>query len=403
MADDNTTKGNFADMLDSSFHSLRRLEPGEKVRCKLENITEEWIFLNVGRKGEGVLDKKELLDKEGNCKVQVGDTIEAYFLRSKAGEMVFTTRLGRGENGHEQLEDAFHNQIPVEAHVEKEIKGGFECKIGGSARAFCPYSQMALRRVNDNSIYIGEHFKFYITEFQEKGRNIVLSRRQILLEEEEKAREELKASLSEGMVLKGRITNVKPFGAFCDVGGLEGLIPISEISYDHITNIEEVLSVGQEVEVKIARLDWEQNRHSFSLKALQTDPWLEVPDSFPVGSVVKGTVVRLKPFGAFVSLGKGIDGLLHVSKIASQERVQYPAQVLKVGQEIEVEIDSIDLETKRISLSQPNQNQGVSREEEEASWTRDYKKSQSNFSGSSSAGMGSLGALLKGALDKKEE
>ncbi len=400
MTNENSNSNDFASMLQNSLSAMDHIEPGQKLEAIIVNLTDDWIFLDIGRKGEGVLDKKECLNREGECTVKTGDSITVFFLRSKDGEMVFTTRLGRGESGHEQLEDAFHNGIPVEAFVEKEIKGGFEVKIGGTVRAFCPYSQMALRRVEDNSVYLGQHMKFYISEFSEKGRNIVVSRRQLLIEEEEESKKARQAELREGMVVKGTITSIRNFGAFCDIGGVEGLIPVSEISYEHIADPGEYLSVGQEVQVEIMRLDWAKNRHSFSLKALMADPWDEIPDRFPPGTRVKGTVMRLKPFGAFVSIASGIEGLLHVSRIASPTRIQYPAQILKVGQEIEVEVESVDPENKRISLAQPREDGTIAAEDDESAWVRDYRKKETREPET----MGSLGALLKAKLldgDKK--
>ncbi|MBU1533798.1 30S ribosomal protein S1, partial [Myxococcota bacterium] len=391
MTDNNDKSNDFASMLQNSFKAMDRIEPGQKLDATIVNITNDWVFLDIGRKGEGVLDKKECINREGECTIKVGDSITVFFLRSKNSEMVFTTRLGRGDSGNEQLEEAFHNGIPVQGFVEKEIKGGFEVKIGGTVRAFCPFSQMALRRVADNAVFIGQHFNFYISEFSERGRNIVVSRRQMLLEEEEEAKALRKEQLSVGMVVKGKITNILPFGAFCDIGGVEGLIPVSEISYEHVTDINEILTLGQEVNVEIMRLDWEKNRHSFSLKTLLADPWEEIPSKYPSGTRLTGTVMRLMPFGAFVSIAQGIEGLLHISKIASPTRIQFPAQVLKVGQDIEVEVESIDVEKRRISLSQPMENGGPSKEDDENAWVRDYNKKETPQEPET---MGAFGALL---------
>jgi small subunit ribosomal protein S1 len=392
----NSSSG-FGAMFDESFKQFNRLSPGDKTEARVVSISDDWIFLDIGRKGEGVLDKKEMVDKDGNLTVELGSKLTLFFLRASGGDMRFTSRLGKGENANAQLEDAYHKEIPIEGLVEKEIKGGFEVTIG-KARAFCPFSQIALRRAENNEIYIGQRYNFMITEFSDKGRNIVVSRRSILKEEEENAREELKGTLNEGMVVKGRITSLQKFGAFINIGAIEGLLPISEISHQRVEKIEDVLTVGQEVEVSILSLNWEKNRHSFSLKSILADPWDSAVMNLKIGSVHTGVVRKLQTYGAFVSLVGGIDGLLHISKLGGGKRIQYPAQVLKEGQDLEVEIDSIDIETKRISLSIPGSD-NTENDDDESSWQKDYKPVKEK----KEDGIGSFGALLASKLNKKDK
>ncbi len=384
---DMNDEGNFAEMFEQSMIGKTQLEPGQKIDATVLQIGSEWLFLDVGQKGEGVLDSKELLDDEGNLTVAVGDTVSAYFMSRKGGELRFTTRLGGGSSGTAQLEEAWRSEIPVEGRIEKEIKGGYEIKLPGNVRAFCPFSQLGLRRQDDSAEVIDTTRSFRITQFSEQGRNIVVSHRIILDEERLQQKAELMKTLKEGMVVSGTITNIRDFGAFIDIGGLEGLLPISEISYGRVENIEEVLQVGQELEVAVKKCDWENERFSFSLRDTLANPWSKVESRFPTGSIHTGKVSRLAKFGAFVTLEEGIDGLLHISKIGGDQRIKHPQDVLKLGQELQVVVEKIDLDEKRISLA------SVRDTSEESAETSYEEKS--------SGGMGSFADLFKKAQEKK--
>jgi small subunit ribosomal protein S1 len=253
----------FAELFEASLAGVgQQLEPGKKIEATILQIGSEWSFLDVGQKGEGVLATAELLDTDGEPRYVVGDNIFAYFLSRAGGELRFTTKVGGGRSGAEQLENAYQGGIPVEGTIEKEIKGGFEVKLAGNARAFCPFSQTGLRQAEPADL-IGQSLSFKITQFSEQGRNIVVSHRVILDEEREQLRSGLRESLKEGMVVKGTVTNIRDFGAFLDIGGIEGLLPISEVSYGRVENLNELLSVGQELEVAVKRIDWDNNKFSF--------------------------------------------------------------------------------------------------------------------------------------------
>ena len=380
-------EGNFAEMLEQSMLGQSRLEPGQKVEATVLQIGDEWVFLDVGQKGEGVLDRKELLDSDGELTVAVGGTVSAYFMSRKGGELRFTMRLGGGSSGTAQLEEAWRSGIPVEGRIEKEIKGGYEIKLPGNVRAFCPFSQLGLRRQDDAVETIGTNRDFRITQFGEQGRNIVVSHRVILEEQRLQQKEELKASLKEGMVVSGTVSNIRGFGAFIDIGGLEGLLPISEISYGRVENIEDVLQVGQQLEVAVKKCDWENEKFSFSLRDTLADPWSKVESNYPIGSKHTGTVSRLAKFGAFVTLEEGIDGLVHISKIGGDQRIKHPQDVLSVGQTLQVTVEKIDFEDKRISLALVN---------EQAEGT-----TETSYTEQSSGGMGTFAELFKKAQQKK--
>jgi len=386
---------NFAEMFEKSFKKQGRLEPGQMVEAMIVKITSEWVFLDLGGKGEGYLDRKELADEAGNLTVKEGDIVRAYFQSSANNEMHFTTKIGSGPGKQAQLEDAWRNGVPVEGTVAKEVKGGFEVKIGGTVRAFCPFSQMGLRRDEPQADIIGRSLPFNISEYGENGRNIVLSRRAILESERQDKKRVLQASLQEGMKVRGKVTSIQKFGAFVDIGGIEGLLPVSEIAWSRTEKVSDVLSVGQEVEVVLKKMDWDQERFSFSLKDALPDPWDRAVDAYPAGSYHNGTVSRLAPFGAFVTLAEGVDGLIHISKLGGGRRLSHPREVLKEGQAVEVQIEAVDREKRKISLALAEIRRA---EEEEAATLQEYKQ-QTN---AAPQNLGSFGEILKAKMEQKK-
>jgi small subunit ribosomal protein S1 len=385
----------FADLFEKTAKQSTWLEPGQKVSARILKVSAEWIFIDTGQKGEGVVDRKEFLDLDGNVTVKEGDSIAAYFLSSSHGEMRFTTRLGGSASGSSQLEEAWQAGIPVEGVLEKEIKGGYEIKLGGTVRAFCPFSQVALRRVENPESLIGTRMAFRITDYAENGRNIVVSRRSLLEEEQRRLREEAHAGITVGMTVAGTVTSLQDFGAFVDIGGLEGLLPISEIGWSRVNDVRDVLKVGQQVQVVIKVIDREKERISLSLKDTLTDPWEQVLEKYPEGSFHAGIVSRLAPFGAFVTLGDGVDGLIHISKLGAGKRINNPREVVREGEEIEVRIESVSRAEHRISLALA----GVARAaDEEESTLAEYRRQASE----APKGMGTLGDLLQARMKNKK-
>ena len=298
------------------------------------------------------------------------------------------------------LEEAWRNGIPVEGLVKEEIKGGFDITLGGAVRAFCPYSQMGLHRVDDaGAAYTGRHMTFLITRFEENGRNIVVSARALLEQEREQQKEALQESLAEGATVHGTISSIRDFGAFVDIGGVDGMIPISEIGWSRVEDIKEHLAIGQEVTAVIKKLDWKAGRITLSLKETLPNPWDAVRERFTEGSVHTGTVARLTTFGAFVTLAPGIDGLIHISKLGGGRRINHPREALETGQEVEVKVEGVDNETRKISLAPTDY---VSSESKEAEEKNEYKKflSEKPVKKQEDA-VGSLGALLQAKLTAK--
>ena len=383
----------FEELLNKSTAETGRLEPGQRVEAQIVDVGSDWVFLGLGGKSEGSLDKKELLDENGEFTMKVGDTVTAYFMSSRQGEMLFTTRITSGEAGRNFLEDASQNQIPVEGLVETETKGGFRVKLPGDTKAFCPYSQMGLRRVEDSSEYVGQRMPFIITEYSEKGRNVILSNRAILEAELLVKKEELKEKLTEGMKITGTVTSIQGFGAFIDIGGMQGLLPISEIGWERVEDVNNVLSVGQELETVILNLDWENDRVALSLKATLPDPWDHVEAKYPAGSSHVGKVARLTKFGAFVTLEGGVDGLVHISKLGGGKRINHPNEVLEQGQALDVTVETVDLEKRRLSLALERDEKG----KDESGMADDYREYLQNVPTS----MGTLGDILRDKLKKK--
>jgi small subunit ribosomal protein S1 len=383
----------FEDLLEQTLVAPIRLNPGDKVEAEVIKILSEWVFIDLGAKSEGCIALEEFVDEEGHIALEEGDRIDAYFLSSKNNEMLFTTRLSGGSSTPGLLEEAYHNHIPVEGFVEKEVKGGFEVKVGGNVRAFCPFSQMGLKRIDDPASYVGQHMTFRVIEYREEGRKIILSNRIILEKEREEKKNALKESLKEGMTVSGEITSVREFGAFVDIGGLEGLIPISEISWGRVANINEALVVGQKVDVAIKKMDWENDKFSFSLRDILPDPWNNVGKKYPEGSMHKGKVSRLVPFGAFVTLEPGIDGLIHISELGRNKRIHHPREILEENQFLEVRILKVDQKENRLSLAVASEEQGKDESD-------DYRKHLSQ-GGKSTGSFGTLGDILREKMGKK--
>lgn len=384
----------FADMFDKSFVQRSRLEPGQMVDTTIVKISGDWIFLDLGGKGEGYLERKEMLDEAGNLTVKEGDRIRAYFMSSENNEMHFTTKIGSGPEKENQLEDAWKNRIPVDGTIAREIRGGYEMKIGGTVRAFCPFSQMGLRRDENPADFIGKSLTFNIVEYSEGGKNIVVSRKPILEQEKRERKEALKASLTEGAKVRGKVTSIQKFGAFVDIGGVEGLLPISEMAWGRIEKVNDILSVGQEVEVIIIKLDWDNDRYSFSLKDTLPNPWDLVEETYPIGSFHTGTVARITNFGAFVTLKDGVDGLIHISKITAARRINHPREVLKEGQIVEVQVEAVDRSQRRISLASADLRRS---EEEEAATMKDFRQKAAE----EPQNLGTLGDMLKTKMEQK--
>lgn len=378
---------------------IEKINPGQKVSAKIVGVSPETLFLDVGGKSEGIVNSSEFADKEGNISVQIGDSIDVYFLQAKGGEKIFTTRIGSGSDvAH--LEEAWRSGIPVEGIVKSEIKGGFEIALGGK-RAFCPFSQMSLRRVEDPAkTFLETTMTFLISRIEESGRNIVVSARAVEEVARAEKREALKQTLTEGQTIEGEVTSIRDFGAFVDIGGVDGLIPISEIGWSRVERVEEYFSVGQKIQAIVKAIDWDKDRISLSYKETLQDPWDDAIQTFSEGSIHTGTVVRLAQFGAFVNLTEGVDGLLHISKLGAGRRINHPREVIEVDQQVEVRVEGIDRESRRISLAPSDY---VSEESEDEKERSSFKEYSSKKKADTSSSMGHLGQLLQAKMAEKNK
>jgi small subunit ribosomal protein S1 len=344
-------KEDFAELLAQSTSLQGRLGPGQKVRAKVVSISGDLVYIDLGGKSEGVIDAHEFTAEDDRLSVQAGDEIEAFYVTVRDGVRRLTTMV----NGYSAVtlaavRDAFEAGVPVNGTVKREVKGGFEVSVGG-VRCFCPFSQIDLKGGREGGVFLGQTFPFKVLEYEENGRNVILSRR-ALLEEERRARiNKLKEELSVGMTVKAMVRSIQNFGTFVDLGGVDGLVPASEISWDRSKRPEDIFAVGQEVTVKIIALDWDSNRLTLSLKAMEPDPWEGVRERYLVDARVSGTIMRLAPFGAFVMLEPGVEGLIHISNLGAGRRINHPKEVVEVGQVAEVYVLGVDTEKRKISLS----------------------------------------------------
>lgn len=382
----------FEDLFEEKKITARKLKPGDRLNALVVGISGENVFLDIGGKSEGVLNAAELRDEEGNITVETGDSIDVFYLSTRGGNMQFTTRLGAGQTSLQELEDAFMSGIPVEGRVTGEVKGGFSVIVAGQ-RGFCPYSQMDVRRIEDPEDYLEKTMQFKIIEFSSHGKNIILSARALIEEEREQQKEKLQETLQEGDRVNGTVTSIRDFGAFVDIGGIDGLIPISELAWGQVDRVDDVLAKGQQVEVIVRKLDWENERISLSLKETLENPWDNAQMKYPAGSIHIGRVSRLTQFGAFVTLEPGIDGLLHISKLGAGRKINHPREVLEAGQEISVRIEKLDEDKQRISLAPEDFSSEDSAEPPPR--PEEIRKNQPKS-------LGTLGDLLKQKIDEKK-
>ncbi|AWV88277.1 S1 RNA-binding domain-containing protein [Bradymonas sediminis] len=330
------------------------VSPGDKVDATIVAIGEDFVFVSFSNsKTEGMVKIDDVRDEEGNVAVEVGDPLELFVLSTKGGEIRMGKKLSGRDGAMEAIYTAHATGMPIEGRVAETNKGGFEIAIGG-VRAFCPVSQIELGYTDNPEIHLNNTYRFRVEKIAEEGRNIVVSRTALLEEERAERRKETLERLKVDEIVSGKVTRVLDFGAFVDIGGIEGMVHISELSYGAVDKTSDVVSEGDTVQVKILNIEEQKRgdlRIGLSIKATQDDPWERVNEQFAIGSQVEGVVVRLAPFGAFVEIAPGIDGLVHVSEMSWKQHIKHPSDVLSNGQKIRVEIQDIDLTRQRISLS----------------------------------------------------
>ncbi|MGH2530433.1 MAG: 30S ribosomal protein S1 [Actinomycetota bacterium] len=333
--------------------SLRDFKDGDIVEGTIVKIDRDEVLLDIGYKSEGVIPAKELSirhDVDPNEVVHVGDKIEALVLQKedKEGRLILSKKRAQYERAWGRIEEVMQSGSTIRGPVIEVVKGGLIVDIG--LRGFLPASLVDLRRVRDLHPYVGQEIEAKIIELDRNRNNVVLSRRAFLEESQSEGRKKFLESLQKGERRKGTVSSIVNFGAFIDLGGVDGLVHVSELSWKHVDHPSEVVQVGQEVEVEVLDVDLERERVSLSLKATQEDPWKEFERKYQAGEIIEGQVTKLVPFGAFVRVAPGIEGLVHISEL-SEQHVESPEAVLSVGDQVRVKVIEVDVSRRRISLS----------------------------------------------------
>ncbi|HEY7292521.1 MAG TPA: S1 RNA-binding domain-containing protein [Vicinamibacterales bacterium] len=328
----------------------KQYEKGQPIEGTIVGFGHDVAFVDVGGKGEAVVDLAELKNDDGALEVAIGDRIHAVVV-STSGGLTLSQRLARGAANNRQLEEAFHARLPVEGKVEREIKGGYEVRIGRQ-RAFCPISQIDNARTTDPAVHVGQVYAFRIVEYREGGRNIVVSRRALIAEEQQARAEEIRGSIVPGAVLKGRVVSVRDFGAFVDLGGgIQGLLHVSDMAWSRVADAAQTVAAGDDITVKVLRVDEATQKISLGIKQLSEDPWSMAADTFAPGQVHTGRVTRVADFGAFVELAPGIEGLAHASTFPPTGTARGWTKSVPVGLTAPFEILTVDAPARRIGIA----------------------------------------------------
>jgi len=341
---------NFADLLAESFSESTSVE-GSVVRGTIIGIESDNVIIDVGLKSEGRIPLKEFTAPGQDPELQVGDTVEVYVERmeDKDGQALLSREKARREEAWVILERAFEAQERVTGVIFGRVKGGFTVDLSG-ATAFLPGSQVDIRPINDVSALMGAPQPFQILKIDRRRGNIVVSRRAVLEESRAEARSELVSNLVEGQTLKGVVKNITDYGAFVDLGGVDGLLHVTDIAWRRINHPSEALTVGQTVDVQVIRFNQETQRISLGMKQLQNDPWENAVDKFETGTRLSGRVTNITDYGAFVELDDGVEGLVHVSEMSWTKKNVHPGKIVSTSQEVEVVVLDVDLTKRRISL-----------------------------------------------------
>lgn len=320
------------------------------VKGTVISIEGDWVTVDVGYKAEGTIHKEEFIDEEGALHISVGDVIDVYLdtMREDDGQLNLSKEKADQMKAWEEISQAYESNEIVNGVITQRVKGGLSVDIG--VKAFLPGSQVDLRPVKNLEKLIGEELDFKIIKFNRRRGNIVLSRRVLLEEERQVKRAETLDRLTVGVIMTGVVKNITDYGAFIDLGGIDGLLHITDMTYGRINHPSEMVEVGQALEVKILKFDSDSQRVSLGYKQIRPDPWEEVEYKYPVGAIVRGKVVSMPDYGVFVELEDGIEGLVHISEMSWNKRVKHPSKVVNVNDVVEAKVLGVDVENKRISL-----------------------------------------------------
>ena len=342
----------FAELFEASIEETGLdIERGSVITGTVVAIDNDWITVDTGLKSEGIVAREEFLSEEGELEVEVGDTVDVVVeaVDNGMGQTLLSREKAKRVETWNFLEKISDNDEIVKGIISSKVKGGFTVDIG-SVRAFLPGSLVDVRPIRDTTHLEGKELEFKVIKLDQKRNNVVVSRRAVMEAENSAEREELLNKLEEGIEIEGIVKNLTDYGAFVDLGGIDGLLHITDMAWRRIKHPSEVVEVGQDLKVKVLKFDRERNRVSLGLKQLGTDPWDNVGGTYPVGSVVKARVTNLTDYGCFAEISEGIEGLVHVSEMDHTNKNIHPSKVVQVGDEVEVMILDIDEERRRISL-----------------------------------------------------
>ena len=342
----------FAELFEASIEETGLdIERGSVITGTVVAIDNDWITVDTGLKSEGIVAREEFLSEEGELEVEVGDTVDVVVeaVDNGMGQTLLSREKAKRVETWNFLEKISDNDEIVKGIISSKVKGGFTVDIG-SVRAFLPGSLVDVRPIRDTTHLEGKELEFKVIKLDQKRNNVVVSRRAVMEAENSAEREELLNKLEEGIEIEGIVKNLTDYGAFVDLGGIDGLLHITDMAWRRIKHPSEVVEVGQDLKVKVLKFDRERNRVSLGLKQLGTDPWDNVGGTYPVGAVVKARVTNLTDYGCFAEISEGIEGLVHVSEMDHTNKNIHPSKVVQVGDEVEVMILDIDEERRRISL-----------------------------------------------------
>jgi small subunit ribosomal protein S1 len=330
--------------------STRSFNEGEIAKGKVLSVDSDYVQVDIGFKSEGMIAAWEFMTEEGELTVSVGDVVEVLVeeVENEDGQLVLSKEKAERLKVWDEISDAYDSESPVEGTIVARVKGGLSVDIG--VKAFLPGSQVDLRPVRNLEALLGEKAKFKIIKFNKRRGNIVLSRRALLETERKKLREETLDTLQEGQILDGVIKNLTDYGAFIDLGGIDGLLHITDMSWGRINHPSELFQVGDEIKVKVLKFDQDSERVSLGLKQIQPDPWIDAGMRYPLGMRIQGKVVSLTDYGAFIELEPGIEGLVHVSEMSWTKRVKHPSKIVSIGDEVEAVVLDVDERDRKISL-----------------------------------------------------
>ena len=338
----------FAELFEQEDHNTV-INVGEVANGTVVGMDNDMVLIDVGDKAESYISLSEFRHEDPDREINIGDEFEVFIERRKdEGGLQLSREKAIAIKVWDAIAQIQEDDGTIEGRIESRVKGGMSVDVG--VPAFLPYSQIDLRPVKDLDALIGQTFDFKVLKFNRKRNNVVISRRAILEEQRSELRDKMRSSLEEGQTIVGAITNITDYGLFIDLGGMDGLCHITDLSWGRVSHPSKLYSVGEELEVKVLKYDKDSDRVSLGVKQLKEDPWALVPDEYPIGASVTGKVVSITDYGVFVELEEGVEGLVHISEMSWSKKPRHPSKIVAVSEDIEIEVLKVEAETKRISL-----------------------------------------------------